>query len=270
MRGPARGPAPTVDEDDLGRRRIHVDGHTLVVCQVYYDERSRLRVDPMYTPYLNMRLGPFFESSVIADLLAAGYARAVDYLGVFSWRFAAKIPLDARAILQRLRRDGFAADVYSFFGRIEDRRLWVLAEAKHPGILRAAAALLHRLGMATDLPRLSPPIVYQNHFLCRAPLYERFGRELLVPALRAMSDEADGELQTLLRQDACYHDPRVTPAALMAIFGRPHFCLHPFIAERLFSTWLALNPDVRVRHIWRGRFVEAGKIPYEPEMRRPP
>jgi hypothetical protein len=81
-----------------------------------------------------------------------------------------------------------------------------------------------------------------------------------------MTDGADTELQSLLRQDASYRDPRVPVSELMAIFGEPHFCLQPFIAERLFSTWLALNPAVRVRHIWRGRFVEPENVDYEPEM----
>jgi hypothetical protein len=262
------GPPLTVHEDADGRRRLVIDGRTFLVYQVYYDERSAGRLDPLYTPYRSTRIGPFFESAVIAELLAAGEHRAADYFGVFSWKFAAKIPLDARAIAERVRRDGGSADVYSFFGRVVDRRLWSIAELKHPGILPAANLLLGRLGIDVELERLQAPVVYQNHFLCRSPLYERFGRELLGPALSAMADPADERLQSLLLRDAGYHDPRLSPAQLVAIFGRPHFCLHPFIAERLFSTWLALNPCVRVRQVWRGRFVEREGIPHEPEMRR--
>jgi hypothetical protein len=267
-RGRRGGEALTVHEDADGRRRIVVDGRTFLVYQVYYDERSARRVDPWYTPYHSARVGPFFESAIIVQLLAARAHRAADYFGVFSWKFAAKIPLDARAIAARVQRDRCVADVYSFFGQVTGRRLWPMADQKHPGILRAATALLRRLDIDVDLERLDTPIIYQNHFVCQSPLYERFGRELLEPALAAMADRADEELQSLLLQDAGYEDPSVSSAQLAEIFGRPHFCLHPFIAERLFSTWLGLNPAVRVRHVWRGRFVERDNVPYEPEMRR--
>ena len=41
--------------------------------------------------------------------------------------------------------DAGAADAYAFFGRVVDRRIWLTAERKHPGILNAAALLLDRL-----------------------------------------------------------------------------------------------------------------------------
>jgi len=264
--GPPADSVPVVRQDRRGRRRITLAGRTFLIYQIYYDSVSARRLDPLYTPYRNAVLGPFFESSIVADLLAARHHRSADYFGVFSWKFKAKIPLSARAILARIHRDRFSADVYSFFGRIAERRPWALAERKHPGILRAATALMRRLDLAIDLEKLDAPIIYQNHFLCRSPLYERFGHELLRPALRVMSDTNDTELQSLLQQDSCYRDPRVPVSQMTEIFGRPYFCLQPFICERLFSTWLALNPTVRMRHVWRGRFVEISSVPHEPEM----
>jgi hypothetical protein len=263
---PACESGPRVREDARGRRLIQLGGKRILIYQVCYDAPSARRIAPFYTPYHNTALSPFFESSVIAELLAEHAHRAADYFGVFSWRFAAKIPLDARTLLGRIARDRFAADVYSFFGRIAERRLWTAAEHKHPGILRAATLLLRRLGLRTDLAELDAPIIYQNHFLCRSTLYERYGNELLRPALAAMADRTDQELQAALRQDSGYRDPRLPPARLMVLFGRPYCCLQPFLCERLFSTWLAFNPDVRVRHIWRGRFVETSNIVHEPEM----
>ena len=248
-------------------RRIRVRGASVILCRIHYDARSARGVGALYTPVANPELDAFFESSVIARLLASGAHRGADYFGALSWKFRAKIPLGPREIVARMARDGFAADVYSFFGRIDERRPWALAERKHPGIVRAASLLLRRLGIAADLERLEAPVIHQNHFVCRSRLYERFGRELLRPALAAMRDQSDRALRSALRRPAGYDDPRFDAARLRALFGRPYFCLHPFVAERLLSTWLGLHPEIRVRHVWRGRFVERANLAHEPEMR---
>lgn len=268
-RTPVDPPVLTSRDDGQGRRLVVVEATRFLVFQVYYDEASRRHLEPLWTPYRNAAIGPFFESAVIAELLAAGHHRRADYFGVLSWKFGRKVPLAPPEMFRRIQRDGFDADVYSFFGRIGRGRPWSLAEPKHPGILEAASVLMRRLGIEVDLSRLEAPVIYQNHFLCRSSVCGRFGRELLAPALNAMADQSDTELQSLLLRNACYEDRRLPVSHLMAIFGRPYFCLHPFVAERLFSTWLALNPDVRTRHIWRGRFVEADNVRYEPEMRTP-
>lgn len=235
------------------------------VFQVCFDAASQQHVDPMFTPYLNHETSPFMESAVIARLLEAQAHAGADYFGVVSWRIADKIPLPPEAWMARMAADRFRADAYAFFGRLGSGPVWPLAERKHPGIMRAAALLLQRLDIDVDVRRLTAPLVYQNHMLCRAAVYERFGRELLSPALAAMGDPADPLLQALVRQDAGYGSS-LGPERLRAIFGVPYFTLQPFIAERLFSTWLALNPAVTLRHIWRGRFVETAHLAHEPEM----
>lgn len=248
--------------------RMHkVAGRRVRVYQIYFDEQTQRKVEPLWTPWPNAAPGPFLESAVIADLLAEGHHTTADYFGVLSWKFRAKIPLTASEVLRRIARDGCSADAYSFFGRLRPGPIWALGERKHPGITAAAALLLQRVGVDADPATLEAPLVYQNHFICRSDLYGRFGRELLIPALSAMGNEADTDLQRLVTRSASYPDTSVPPSRLVAMFGRPYFCLQPFIAERLFSTWLAINPAVRLRHIWRGRFVEAARIRSEPEMR---
>ncbi len=250
---------------DTGGPTLLRDGVRVVVYQVFYDQASRGHLDPRYRPCQSLRATRYLESAVIAELLAAGHHRRCDYFGVFSWKFARKIPLEPPAILERMAADGFSADVYSFFGRVRGRQPWLLAEAKHPGILEAARVLLERVGVAGDVARLAAPPIYQNHFLCRPALYERFHAELLAPCLAAMDDESDGELQGLLARDPGYRMSSLSDDQLLRVFGRPHATLHPFVCERLFSTWLGSNPGVDVRQIWDGRFVEQGELIHEPE-----
>lgn len=248
-------------------RAFHAGGHSFVVFQIYYDDTSQRAVDPSFEPYRHPALDAFFESSVIARLIAEGRHGTADYVGVFSWRFAAKIPIGTSRLMARLARDAGAADAYAFFGRVSDHRTWVAAERKHPGIMMAAALLFDRLGIRVSPATIEGPVVYQSHMICRAPLYERFVREFLGPALSAMSRPEDHEMQQHLAVDAGYQDPRFPEARLRTLFGVPHFTLHPFVAERLFSTWLALHPEIRLRQIWRGRFVDAAAVSHEPEMR---
>lgn len=255
-----------IARDPDGTTAVLVEGRRVAIHQVHYDEGSRARLDPLFTPYRNTQPTPFLESSVIVDLIARGAHARADYFGVVSWRVRDKIPLPSREWFERMRADGFRSDAYSFFGRLGSGRVWLRAERKHPGILRAAAVLFSRLGLDLDPRDVTAPLVYQNHVICRSAVYEHYQRSLLTPALDAMSDASDGMLRALLGTDARYGTDRVPPAQLHAVFGHGHYTLHPFVAERLFSTWLALHPEVRLRHIWRGRFVERDAVAAEPEL----
>ena len=263
---PSSGADIAVALEPDGTTVVSLDGRRIAIHQVHYDERSRARLDPLFTPCRNARPTPFLESSVIADLIARGAHTRADYFGVVSWRIRDKIPLPSREWFARMRADDFRADAYSFFGRLGSGRVWLRAERKHPGILRAAAVLFSRLGLDLDPREVTAPLVYQNHVICRSAVYEQYQRSLLTPALEAMSDARDGMLQALLRTNAGYGTDRVPPAQLRAVFGNAHYTLHPFVAERLFSTWLALHPELRLRHIWRGRFVDRDAVAAESEL----
>ncbi len=239
--------------DKAGWRYVRAGSRRFLGIQVAFDERSQQALNPLWSAYMNTEPSPFFEAAVIRTLLRAGLPAEADYVGVLSWKFAEKIPIRPADLFSRLAI-GPEADVYSFFGSVRSQAIWPLAEARHPGITRTAALVLRRVGLDVDPHRLRGHVIYQNHFFARRSLYEQFGRDLLLPALDAMADPDDGLLQALLRQDSRYRDPSVPEARLVAMFGVPYYCLHPFIAERLFSTWLALHPEVRVRHVWRGRY----------------
>lgn len=247
------GPSLSIEHGEAGQTFVRAGGRRTSIYQVYYDRGSSRRLHPYFTPFFNERATPFLESSVIAQLLREGVHRRADYFGVVSWRIADKIPMAPRLWFERMTADDYSADAYSFFGRLGAGRVWPRAERKHPGIMRAAAVLFSRLGLDLDLRVLTAPLVYQNHVICRSDVYEQFGRDLLMPALDAMAHSDDALLQTLLGVNAQYGAAR-------------SFTLHPFVAERLFSTWLALTPAVRLRHIWRGRFVDRESAGLEPEL----
>ena len=136
--------------------------------------------------------------------------------------------------------------------------IWHTAEAKHPGIMNAAALLFDKLGMRVDVRELIAPAIYQNHFLCRPQLLRSYCDGLLAPAIELM--EADEELNRALSVNAHYQVQNLDDSEMRKIFGQSSATLHPFVCERLLSTWLSINRCTdKVKQIWDGRFVEPGR-----------
>lgn len=240
-----------------------------IIGQIFYDERSRRALDPAYVPLENPRLGPFFEADVVRELIVSRWHAGADLVGVFSWRFAEKIPLSGADVVARLAAAP-EADVYSFFGALQRGPIWPPAERKHPGILAAAKLLFARLGLALAPGDVVAHPIYQHHFIARAEVYERFVDTLLAPAIEAMQDLTDLPLQRALLVDSGYRVPSPSSEDLERLYGVPYLPLHPFVAERLFSTWLALTPGVTTHALWRGRFVAEADLPHEPELQGNP
>jgi hypothetical protein len=225
------------------------------IYQCYYSDELKTRLDPGFIPYFNDRGSRFFENDVIVDLIDDNKHSEWDYFGVFSWRFSEKIPLRSEMIFDLMTEDGYESDVYTFFedthrGLAEaGYNTWTYGECSHPGLIEAGERLMSRLRVHVDLRHLPAPIIYQNHFICRSELYQRYVRELLAPAIRAMNDTSDREIQDLVGRDAQYIARSETANQ---VFGRPYFSLEPFICERLFSVWASLQ-SLKVKHIFCAR-----------------
>src|SRR4029077_13954552 len=118
---------------------------------------SKDRLDPGFIPYFNDRISPFFENDVIVELINAQKHSGWDYFGVFSWRFAEKIPLRSEVIFDLIDEDSYEADVYTFFEGIHSglgeigHNSWTFGECSHPGLIEAGEALLNRIGIRVDL-----------------------------------------------------------------------------------------------------------------------
>ncbi len=233
-----------------------VNGCSIAVFQTFFDAHSSKKITPGCIPLYVPETDRFFENSIILELVKGNGHQIADYIGIFSWRFFDKIPLPLPEIIQRMDADRFSAPIYSFFGGLKHTAIWSNAEIKHPGIQQATQCLFSRLGLELDLARLEAPVIYQNHFLCRPEVLHAYCNEMLEPAVKMMRDRADTELQTLLSQDASYHDPSKSTAQMRQLFGHKYPMLHPFICERLFSTWLTFNRQYTVKQIWSGRFIE--------------
>lgn len=255
------GQTAWVEAKRLGQKKQEV-----VIFQIFFDEKSRKSLDPLAVPLFNPTVSKYFENQIIGEVVEAMPQDVCDYLGVFSWKFSNKIPLSLEQVLEMMKDDAFSADVYTFFGAVQAKNIWKIAERKHPGILEAAQVLLEEIGFEVAIETLATPIVYQNHFIAKAMVYQRFVTEMLAPCLRMMTESNNKKLHKLLGRNALYSPRSWSPEKVMGIFSKAHPTLHPFVCERLLSTWLAINSDLSVKHLWSGRFVEVENLAHEPEL----
>lgn len=204
--------------------------------QIYFKDDQKGQFFDWATPYYNDRLTPFFENTVIAELVPRSEA---DYTAVCSWNLRRKMGVNIpprRPLTQELLQSDY--DVLSFTRNTSSHDTLAFLEAKHSGSI----AVLHRIFEKTGNKypsKVSFPI-YQNAFCARTDIYQRYVSELLLPAMWFMS--TDEEMKDLLWQDAGYTVSTLgVPVDFDRIekfFGVRFYPKHPFICERLFSMWL--------------------------------
>lgn len=225
------------------------------IRQIYYSDKQRGRLLKQAEPYCNTHANHFMENQVLADCYRSKDYRGCNYYGVFSWRFFKKTKMNFEALDSTIARDPQRAHVYGFcLEHPPHVNVWryALDRGWHPtSIIDIGQKILDRLGFREDILTLSTPAVYSNYWLATPEIFKRYLEEMLLPAMDLM--ENDEEIMGLCYEDSKYQLPSgrtmLTPEQLLKIFNRPYYTLHSFVCERLFSTWLALNPAISFKHI---------------------
>lgn len=199
---------------------------------------NRLRTEPY----------PTLESRTIVDEF--NNVEPCDYVGFLSWKFEMKRPILIENIYKRMQDDNYQHDVYSFFGGFgTSHRIWQKAENWHKGIIEIGQMAFDKAGIPVNLNALPYcPVIYQNAHVTRYDIYKEFVDTWLRPLVNVL--ENDPELHPLLIGRAPYkvsNNDNNTPEQLMRSMGQPHYTMHPFVAERIFSTYLHYNPKT-VKH----------------------
>lgn len=224
--------------------------------QIYYSEETRQHIKPGVIPYDNTwyegkPLCRSLESNCIIKIFEDIDLSNTDFLGILSWKFNMKIPVkidcSPMSVQDRMAKDGYQHSVYSFFSpQYHKPNMWKVAEKWHKGIIEMAEEIFRRIGQPLNLNELPfMPTIYQNHHITEAGIYQDYVETLLKPFVECMEDSED--LQPVLNQRNSYKT-NVKTIDLMRSMGQPHYTMHPFIAERLFSTYLCLRPHIKVKH----------------------
>lgn len=220
----------------------------LRIFQIYYSQETKAHCFKRgwWHPYDNTgKLTPFFENTVIANLIKAKAHRGAEYFGVFSHDIAKEIVFKENG--QRLNPESLREcmesghDVYSFQKRRQQTNIILQAERYHPGFVEYTERILHKIGYA--IPQKLDKIILFNHFIMRSNLYERYVKEMLLPAMKVMATMEE------LDEDAGYKRKDRRPDFGDQL-GYEHYPYHPFICERLPSVWMAYNKDLTFKHIF--------------------
>ena len=210
-----------------------------------------------FEPYLNAAPNLpderylFFESDVIARLVRDNFHTDFDYFGVLGHRWQDKLrearswPLPLRNLgqselssnaLNEFVKTHPHADFISL-GRFIPHRVFRLAEQIHPGWMKATTRLLEQIGIRFNLHRTVPQPIYYNYFVGKRDKIAAYVKELLAPAIEAVTH--DNQLRELCLCDAGYF--RDFPIELSQLFGIHYYPLHCFIGERLINIYILLS-----------------------------
>ena len=236
----------------------------LKIRQIYYTEEQRAGLLEHAIPYHNPQANHFLENQVILDCFLQSDHIGCDYYGVLSPRFFDKTKrrYAYEAIRDFITGDAGRADVYSFYKSERAENVWAEAVTLwHPKRMTEIGQMIFgRLGWSVDILKLRTSTIFSNHWIAKSSIFARYAGQVLAPAMKLM--ETDAEIRHACFEDSKYgelfKDPRycrsmgysgATREQCLKLFGRPYYTYHPFLCERFFSTWLALNPDISLRHL---------------------
>lgn len=202
--------------------------------QIYYDDAQKDSLYPFAIPYRNENLTPFFENSVILDLVPRFEG---DKIGVCSWALREKLRFmlpPRRELTQDVIESDY--DVLLLSRNSRHHEMLRRADTWHPGFVQLLNVIFERTGFKMSYTEVKPErAVYFNHFIATREVYQAYVRELLEPAILAMT--FDKEIHDAVWIDSGYTKLKgEIPASVRDAWG--FYPMHSFLCERMFSCWL--------------------------------
>jgi hypothetical protein len=211
------------------------------VCihQIFYDEAQRPSLDPAFIPYDN-RTNPspeWREYHVFRTEWLAGRVSDRDVTGYLSWKFGTKTGITGRTFTTFIARNPGYDVYFAHPYRVEPQAfttIWQQAEVHHPEILGLTQRILDAVGVRVDLATLEQPreeVLFCNYWAGTRRFWDAY-MAFCEPVYRHICEGLDAS------------DRRLAWSRADREIDAPYV---PFIMERLFSTLLALRPDIRSR-----------------------
>lgn len=217
------------------------------LIQIHWKDEQIEKLYPFAIPYKNLSLSPFFENSVIADLVPK-IGVEIEKIAICSWNLANKMRTNyppTRQLTEEILNSEY--DVLSLtknspgFGMLYTSEMW------HPGFLEILDSILAMIGIRRPNEVKYP--IFQNAFCAKREIYQAYVKEMLIPAMEVMDN--DQRIRSLCWRDSGYYKLRSVPefAERVKQFLGVNFCpMHTFLCERFFSIWIE-NKNLNIQYI---------------------
>ena len=205
---------------------------TVDFIQIYFKDEQKEEIYDFATPYLNTVLTPYFENTVISELVPKCDA---DLISVCSWRLKKKRGdmfrlLDKTLTKEKILNADF--DVAILTPRSPTHNVMGMASHWHG---RAWDDAISDLRTFIKIPNVVKHAVYENHFIAHRDIYKEYVSGVLNPVIDYMS------ARPVYFVDSGYHTRKSAEdvEAYRKLTGRTDYPIAPFVLERLFSIWIS-------------------------------
>lgn len=205
------------------------------IHQIFYKEEQRPHLDPAFIPYDNSGSRPphNFEYSVFVTNFMQGRIQEA-LTGFVSWKFNQKTGVTGKDFMGFIEsHPGY--DVY-FINPFPDqscfRNVWEQGDHFHPRLTEITRELLTKAGYRIDLKSFDnrmDSLCYCNYWVGTPEFWRKY-MDFIRPLYKYITEKATSEELEILNVKAD------------KLIEAPY---PPFIFERMFSTFLALNPGIR-------------------------
>jgi hypothetical protein len=209
---------------------------TITIHQIYYEQSQLSQLSPDSIPYLNPQSDnswKFHETDVFCSQYINGHIDNEGLTGFLSWRFKDKTNISVPDFKYWINANpGYDVYFINPFPELAiiNTSVWHQGEGCHPGLIALAHELLNRIGYSIDLNTMvndKSTMLFCNYWVGNIAFWDKY-MEFLLPIYSLFAEQTDFTKRYFA--DAGYH----TGAGFLT-----------FILERLFSTFITNNTDIK-------------------------
>lgn len=216
------------------------------IYQIYYQPGQKVKLDPGFIPYNNepFKDPTWCEYGVMKRLYESGAIKD-GITGFVSWKYRDITNHSGQSVLSFIRKN--PADCYILypFEYKGTKNIWRQGDESHPSMLRLVQTIFKELGHSFDIASLEQPcteFLLRNYFAATREFWDLYMR-FTIPICHYLQDRLTAPQKKIVYND----QSSVASSATM----------HPYIMERLFSTFIAILPQWKIARIPNGKTSKA-------------
>lgn len=208
------------------------------IYQTVLTEEDRRRIEPGFVPFDNIgnERPDWYEYWVFKMLFENGLHERATYTGLVSCKFRQKARITGEEFIRFVATnpgyDVYFVDPYQYNADAYPN-VWAQGEVWHAGLMEIAQRILDKLGYGVQLRKLvntSATSAYCNYWAGNARFWQEYMRYTR-PIFEYIETQANDEEKEMLNRSVYKSKAGIT--------------YKPFIMERMFSTLLAVRPDLK-------------------------